>query len=205
LQLETADMVGLFRHAVQQQHCDTAEELLYWFRSGQFFPHKQSVEFLHKQTVDILGMPYLLALLQAATQQCRTAPEALRQMLDPAATIELLQLAIAQGGNYESLRDMSTFEAICSLYGLQEAEPPQAVDLLLLALQHGNTAAAKAIAEGLAPAMNLASARNAGRLLQVAKAKKLLHANQRNHTWFAAAAAAQLRSLAGKKKKQGRQ
>jgi hypothetical protein len=195
--LDSADVVGLFRQAVQQQHCETAAELLFCLRSE---------EHLAKQTVDMLGIPYLLVLLQAAVKQwCSRSLEVLGQLLDPSATAELLQLAILQGGSHESLSDVAAFEALCQLPGLQHIEPQHAVDLLLLALQHDNTAAAKAMGDrqGVWAEGGLASARNVGQLLQLAKAKGLLNANRRHHSWFAAIAA-QLRSLAGQRRRQGR-
>jgi hypothetical protein len=195
---KAADAAELFRHAVQQQHCETAAELLLCLRSG---------EHLDKQTVAMLGVPYLLVLLQAAVQQwCRRTLDALEQVLDPSAAVELLQLAILQGGSYESLSDMSVFEALCQLPGLQEIQPQHAVHLLLLALQHDNTAAAKAMGDRQCvwAERGLALARNVGQLLQLAGAKGLLHANLKRHIWFAATAA-QLRSLAGQRRRQSQQ
>jgi hypothetical protein len=169
---------------------------------GQGDGKEQQQQQQAQQWSDLLGSAYVLALLMNAVQQCCcSALDVLRQLLDAATAVGLLQVAIGMGGSHESFQDMQVFETIVSLPALQQLEPQHTVDLLVHALRHDNTAAVKAINDCLPLAAELSAAQNAGQLLQLATPKGVVTANKGRHAWFAAVAV-QLKRLSGAKHRQ---
>ncbi|WIA20268.1 hypothetical protein OEZ85_006102 [Tetradesmus obliquus] len=203
-------------HVLTKTYSRTAiaeEALLGWLRSAVQCNSSSTVDALCmlKAAQQLGGVP--AAELLAAALQLGHA-EAAEVLVDTFRTtaiasdsiFDLLQSAVQQDSTAVvkamcrmgalSQLDVAALEGLFKV--LQELEPQQAVELLLHALQHDNTAAASKISDGLPAAAQLATARNAGALLRLATAKGLMAGNMGRHPWFAAVAA-QLRHLRGAK------